>query len=521
MRKLLLRLTSLVLCLMMVTPAMAAGTAYDSDHLLLQYRDSGTCRTLTGNIRLMCVFVNLPDAAWDNASMQAHKDALSVAVNRLMKEADAYGVPLGFTVKYFTGSASESTSISDDSSAWAENVIANTPGMEPITYGSGTESYYQGMPILFFLPTDGRSFAHSRTSNTAGEYLVLFDEDEPSVIRHELLHLFGARDFYIMDELYNIAKTYIPSSIMLSSSKDENSVDSLTAYTIGWCSTPDNVANGLLQATAHITQEDINQAHEVERITGYGVTERSDYTYAGLMTDGSRNGYGKITWADGSYYEGNWVWGERTGKGTYVWADGDTYTGDFIEGSRTGKGIYTWDDGTVYAGDFVDEVRTGKGTIAWPSGNSYSGDFVDGDRSGKGTFVWASGNTYSGDFANNQFHGKGTYTWTSGDTYVGDFVDGERTGKGTYTWANGDVYTGDFVDGVRTGKGTFTWTNGDIYIGDFVDGVRTGKGTYIWASGDVFTGDFVDNVRSGAGMYVWSDGDVKIGYWQDGQYVGK
>ena len=120
MRKLLLRLTSLVLCLMMVTPAMAAGTAYDSDHLLLKYRDSGTCRTLTGNIRLMCVFVNLPDAAWNESSMQAHKDALSVAVNRLMKEADAYGVPLGFTVKYFTGSASESTSISDDSSAWAE-----------------------------------------------------------------------------------------------------------------------------------------------------------------------------------------------------------------------------------------------------------------------------------------------------------------------------------------------------------------------------------------------------------------
>ena len=240
MRKLLLRLTSVVLCLMMVTPAMAAGTAYDSDHLLLKYRDSGTCRTLTGNIRLMCVFVNLPDAAWNESSMQAHKDALSVAVNRLMKEADAYGVPLGFTVKYFTGSASESTSISDDGSVWAENVIANTPGMEPLTYGSGTESYYQRMPILFFLPTDGRSFAHSRTSNTSGEYLVLFDEDEPSAIRHELLHLFGAEDLYAEgDKRVNraaLANQLHPSEMHLVELWNlyDHVVGGYNAYAVGW-----------------------------------------------------------------------------------------------------------------------------------------------------------------------------------------------------------------------------------------------------------------------------------------------
>ncbi len=447
MKKLLLRLTALVLCLTLLTgQALAAETVYSSDHILLKYRGSGTCQAMTGNITLACVFVNLPDATWDDAAMQARKDALASAVSRLTSEAAAYGVELSFSAQYFTADASRSVTLQDKTSEWAEAVVANTPGMEPITYDNEAASYYQGMPILFFVPVGGRSFAQSKSSNTFGEFLVLYVNAEPVTIRHELLHLFGARDYYTMNELKESAQIHLPGSIMLSTSEDENSVDSLTAYTIGWCSTLDAAASDMLQATEHITQEDINNAKEENRFTGYIVQERSDCTYAGMLTDGSRNGYGKITWTNGDSYEGNWVWGERTGKGTYTWASGATYTGDFIDGVRTGKGTYTWADGATYTGDFINGVRTGKGT----------------------------------------------YTWADGATYTGDFVDGKQTGKGTFSWASGATYTGDFIDGVRTGKGIYTWPNGNIYIGDFVDGKRTGFGMYISADGETTVGQWQD-----------------------------
>ena len=38
------------------------------------------------------------------------------------------------------------------------------------------------------------------------------------------------------------------------------------------------------------------------------------------------------------------------GKGKLIWADGKEYIGDFIEDKRSGEGSFKWKDGKEYRG---------------------------------------------------------------------------------------------------------------------------------------------------------------------------
>ena len=70
---------------------------------------------------------------------------------------------------------------------------------------------------------------------------------------------------------------------------------------------------------------------------------------------------------------------------TIKFNNGSTYTGEVnAAGKMHGKGKLTWADGDVYEGDFVDDKRTGHGTLRLAIGNVYEGDFVDGKKHGKG-----------------------------------------------------------------------------------------------------------------------------------------
>jgi hypothetical protein len=53
-------------------------------------------------------------------------------------------------------------------------------------------------------------------------------------------------------------------------------------------------------------------------------------------------GLGKIKFADGSSYSGNWAEGERHGAGEMTYADGSVYQGSWRAGARHGKGKVTY-----------------------------------------------------------------------------------------------------------------------------------------------------------------------------------
>ena len=526
-----------LLALLSVLPAQAEFDAISAlqyrstySYAITQSRNVGTCRTLRGDIALTVVMVSTDGQDFTIRDLSDVQQSVNEAISALEDEAAAYGIALNITPTYYRTSGTSQV----DDKGWLGTTLASVPELAGV-------ADWSGRPILFCLNTEGRCYAS--TGSALPEHVIFYIDNEPSTVRHELLHLYGAEDFYFHDGVKAAAQKHLPDSIMLSSGNPNAHVDSLTAYLVGWTDQPDAVATAFLDEIATLSTAEVDAAHEKDQQSGTGMFQLRDSTYYGTLEMGTRNGLGLNQWSSGATYVGGWSWDmlhgqgtyvwasgssytgdyvndERTGKGTYTWADGDSYTGDFVDGDHTGKGTYTWADGDSYTGDFVNNACTGKGTYSWASGNSYTGDFADDKRNGKGTYTWVSGSSYTGDFADNQLHGKGTYTWADGESYTGDFVDNERTGKGTYTWPSGSSYTGDFVDGKRTGKGTYTWTDGASYTGEFVSGVISGRGMLTYANGDVYIGEFLDGSLHGKGVMYYADGTVRSGQWSQGAYVG-
>ena len=49
--------------------------------------------------------------------------------------------------------------------------------------------------------------------------------------------------------------------------------------------------------------------------------------------------------------------GKKHGKGKLKWADGSFYSGEFYEGRIEGRGFYKWPDGRSYEGEWLNDQR--------------------------------------------------------------------------------------------------------------------------------------------------------------------
>jgi hypothetical protein len=187
---------------------------------------------------------------------------------------------------------------------------------------------------------------------------------------------------------------------------------------------------------------------------------------------------------------------EPHGKGKMTYANGDVYEGDYKDGIRHGKGKYTYANGDVYEGDFEDQ--------------KFWEDWRDGTPHGKGKKTYTDGRVEEGEWRDDEFIG----------VYEGDYKDGKWHGKGKLTNANGNAYEGDWKDDKRTGKGKGTWTNGSVFEGDFEDDKWHGKGKFTYGDGRVYEGDFEDHCFHGKGKMTYADGRVEEGEWKADKFIG-
>ena len=74
--------------------------------------------------------------------------------------------------------------------------------------------------------------------------------------------------------------------------------------------------------------------------------------YKGEITNGKPNGFGVLTFPDGSYYVGEFKDGEENGQGTYIHPIGDKYVGEW-KGGRLWNGREYDKDGNII-GKFVN-----------------------------------------------------------------------------------------------------------------------------------------------------------------------
>lgn len=434
-----------LLCALLLALTLPAQAEF-TDHPLLRYRDAGPCRSLTGSIRVVVVFVDVPGALWTPEARSAAQAMLQSAASTLQREAVDAGVPLQLSFNLHNGSADALPDLSA-SLPWAKAAMAST-GAAPLCAGSAADSVYctGGMPIMFLLNTGGRNFSCMSGNSRVEEYSVLYASTmDAGYVRHELLHLYGAMDYYQNAACEQAAEALYPDSIMLRT-RGDSTVDSLTAYIIGWADAPDAAAVDFLRRTAEVTGEAMAAARDADTRTGSAGTSSDGITYTGDLVDGERHGYGTLRWPTGDSYTGEFRHGERTGAGVYRWANGEVYTGDFADGLFDGTGVYVMADGVRYTGDFVRDSFHGTCVIEWSdSGLRYMGDVTNGEITGHGTFVFPDGTTYTGGVLNGMRHGQGIMRWSDGEMYMGGFEQDMRSGYGVYFFADGTSVAGQWA----------------------------------------------------------------------------
>ena len=86
--------------------------------------------------------------------------------------------------------------------------------------------------------------------------------------------------------------------------------------------------------------------------------------YSGSINNNEKfNGKGKYFWKKtNEIYEGEWYNGQMSGNGKMTYSDGSVYEGKFFENKKNGMGIYTWGEGgKCYVGEWKNDLMDGNG----------------------------------------------------------------------------------------------------------------------------------------------------------------
>ena len=206
---------------------------------------------------------------------------------------------------------------------------------------------------------------------------------------------------------------------------------------------------------------------------------------------------GPVVLSDGSVYDGQWRDGKRLGKGRYFTSSGGLLEGIWNSGLHIyGRVVYA--NGDHYEGQYWHMQRSGSGTFqSLYSTNEYKGSWKYDKKHGFGSEKLSDGSQYTGYFEADLRHGEGQLTKGNGDSYVGEFMQGKQSGFGKWTREDGKRYEGLWAEGLKHGKGTLI-SKDKIYVGDFVQGKKEGQGVLTW--GDFrYEGEFADNKMHGKG----------------------
>jgi len=183
--------------------------------------------------------------------------------------------------------------------------------------------------------------------------------------------------------------------------------------------------------------------------------------YIGEKDGDTRHGKGKFQFANGDWYDGEWVQNKAQGQGTFSTKQ-SVYKGGWNDDLKQGYGEEKYAEmNCFYVGNFRQGYRHGQGKITFPDANEYEGEFVSGNQEGFGTFRWKSKSKegqcpqYTGEWSENNMHGQGRYEWPDGNSYDGHYNTNFKEGQGTFISKNGQRMTCIWKDGKPNGPVVF------------------------------------------------------------------
>ena len=129
----------------------------------------------------------------------------------------------------------------------------------------------------------------------------------------------------------------------------------------------------------------------------------------GLYELGKKDGFGKYTWSDGSYFIGEWKDNKIHGmvinsiiKGIYYWADGRKFAGEWKNSKMNGFGIFYWKDGRVYKGEYKEDKKHSFGMYYGVDNKKYEGNWEFGSQKHLGKYTKKDGSLKLGYWDDNK-----------------------------------------------------------------------------------------------------------------------
>jgi serine/threonine protein kinase len=182
----------------------------------------------------------------------------------------------------------------------------------------------------------------------------------------------------------------------------------------------------------------------------------------------------------------------------------------------------SFDDGSSYQGQLAGGQRGGLGVAELRAGERQAGEWKEDHLEGLGVLRADNGRGYEGEWRNGLPDGVGIFRLGPDERHVGEVKAGQPQGPGVRVAGDGrDTTTraGTWQNGALEGPGVEKSTSGWRYEGTFRAGKRHGSGTLIGPDGTRFQGTFVDGVADGYGVSVAPDGRVSSGEWRAGKLV--
>lgn len=225
-----------------------------------------------------------------------------------------------------------------------------------------------------------------------------------------------------------------------------------------------------------------------------------------------KNGYGYVTWEDGSIFEANFINNHAEGFCRFIhFPSKDIFSGFYNANVPEGYGIYTQTENYIsYEGYWNKNSLTGIGIEICKDVSFYQGEFQNCLKHGVGIYRWSNGSIYQGEFNNNEIDGYGTLMLNDDKIYYGQFKHGKLEGIGYFTWKNGCIYSGYYKNDLKNGFGVFLWRTKPIlaYFGFWSEGKQHGVGVKIKGKNDSIFG-------------LWKEGKIQCylsGFWESEKY---
>jgi len=223
-------------------------------------RNEGLSKKLRGKVVLVNLLADNYHGVWQDYDVSRFSTFMDRIVERLRCDASDSGVRLNLSTISYKIRLSAQITQADTMQYTQEIVQAFGCSDMPSLYARLRSEHGADEIAVIVVPNFfSRSFAMANNTlipdNMPELATVYQTHDFEGAYTHETLHLFGAIDFYVLDEIRRAADYYLPNSIMYRGQRTDV-IDDLTKYLIGWTDRLSSNARAFLDATKHLTYAD-------------------------------------------------------------------------------------------------------------------------------------------------------------------------------------------------------------------------------------------------------------------------